>query len=238
MSKILAIDASSEACSVALLNGSDITDKYQIAPREHAKLLLPMVEELLAQSQLSLSQLDAIACHVGPGAFTGIRIAVSVAQGLAYGVNIATIGLSSLANLAINGYNKNAKKQWLCAIDARMSEVYFAGYQMTQQGSIELISPEIVVAPNVIDFSQLKQQFDFSQVGLIGSGWEVYADQMFCHGLQESQFIANAYPSAKYGLKQAEEYLNQGITLKPEALQPVYLRNNVAKKSKKAASSL
>ncbi len=82
MAKFLSIDASTEACSVALQNGDEITERYQLAPRQHANLLLPMVEELLAESQLSINQLDALACQVGPGAFTGIRIAVSGAQGL------------------------------------------------------------------------------------------------------------------------------------------------------------
>jgi len=227
MSKILTLDASTEACSVALINETEVTERYQLAPRQHAKLLLPMVEELLAGSQLKLNQLDAIACSVGPGAFTGIRIAVSVAQGLAYGANLPTIALSSLANLAALGFAKTAQKEWLCAIDARMNEVYFAGYKIND-GIPQLIENEQVVKPNGIEINDI--ELTLSTVGLIGSGWPAYADSMYSNGLSEAQLLADCYPSAKYGLSQAQALLNNNVILAPEELQPTYLRNNVAVK--------
>ena len=231
MTKILAIDASTEACSVALLNGDEITERYQLAPREHAKLLLPMVDELLSDSDLRLSQLDAIACNTGPGAFTGIRIAVSVAQGLAYGANLPTIGLSSLANLALNGYDQSNKQYWLTAIDARMNEVYFSAYQINN-GEIVSVSTEEVIPPSEIKFGELLAKVDQNSLGLIGSGWQAYADGMFVQGLSKQLLLEDNFPSAKYAFNEAKLALQNNKLLKPEDLQPTYLRNNVAKKAK------
>lgn len=238
MPKILSIDASTEACSVALLNEQERTKRYQFAPRKHAQLLLPMVEELLAESELNLNQLDAVACHVGPGAFTGIRIAVSVAQGIAYGADLATISLSSLANLACIGHSKTQQTDWLCAIDARMGEVYFAHYQINQQQVPVLVDEELVIAPDNIDFQLLNNQIDLDKTGLIGSGWAAYEDYFFnpegvsdkVVRLNKQLLQANYYPDAFHSLSLAEYKWQQGEVSTAEALQPVYLRNNVAVK--------
>ncbi len=234
MSKILSIDASADACSVALLNGQETTDRYELAPRQHAKRLLPMVEELLSDSQMGLNQLDAIACNVGPGAFTGIRIAVSVAQGLAYGAGLPTISLSSLANLAAMGFVKtslenNPKTDWLCAIDARMAEIYFAAFKI-EAGLPVLLQPELVLAPELVDFNQLRNLVEFSQVGIIGSGWAEYSETLYNNEISGQLLVPDCFPSALYGLKQAEQLLLSKQILSPERLQPTYLRNNVAKK--------
>lgn len=235
MTRILSIDASTDACSVALLNGDEITECFELAPREHARLLLPMVEKLLGNSGLKLSQLDAIACNVGPGAFTGIRIAVSVAQGLAYGASLPTISLSTLANLAASGFAKNGNKSWLCAIDARMQEIYFAAFIIGDGALPELIGREQVIAPNLLDLKMLEHSLSLEQAGLIGSGWEAYKEILLAKipsstGTNRQLFKQNSYPSAQYGLGQAKASFDQGLLLKPEALQPVYLRNNVAVK--------
>lgn len=232
MSKILSIDASTEACSVALLNGKEATDSYELAPRQHAKRLLPMIEDLLSKSQIGLNQLDAIACNVGPGAFTGIRIAVSVAQGLAYGAGLPTISLSSLANLAALGYaktmtNNKPKTDWLCAIDARMSEVYFAAYKI-EAGLPVLIETEMVIAPESIDFSLYQSEFSFEQMGLIGNAWPEYSEALYNGVITDDLLLPDCLPSAIHSLKQAEEMLQTGKVLSPELLQPTYLRNNVA----------
>jgi tRNA threonylcarbamoyladenosine biosynthesis protein TsaB len=232
MTRILALDASTEACSVALLNGDEVTERYELAPRKHAQLLLPMVKSLLADSHLGLNQLDAIACNVGPGAFTGIRIAVSVAQGLSFGANLPAIGVSSLSNLAALGYSETGNSEWLCAIDARMSEVYFAGYKI-RNGLPQIIDHEKVIAPSKIDYTNY-QTISFNQCQLIGSGWSEYAKELYINGLNESQLLLGCYPRAKFSLKLAQAQYNQKKLLAPQDLQPIYLRNNVAvKKSAK-----
>ena len=230
MTRIICIDASTEACSAALLNGDEVTERFQIAPRQHARLLLPMVDELLQQSDLKLNQLDAIACHTGPGAFTGIRIAVSVAQGLAYGANLPTISVSSLANLAQQAVLVNAEAEYWCAIDARMQEVYFAVYKANQQKLVEIKGDECVIAPEQIDFNELIDSSAAQQRILTGSGWEAYQDTLNFEDNDFSQQLINQLPRAKFGLPIAEDcFTNQKIQA-PELLQPCYLRNNVAVK--------
>jgi len=235
MTRILAIDASTEACSVALLNDGEITDRYQLAPREHAQLLLPMVDELLAQSGLTLTQLDAIACHVGPGAFTGIRIAVSVAQGLAFSANLPTIALSTLANLACRGHHSNPFAHWCCAIDARMSEIYYAEFKVESAGLAIPTGVEVVISPlKLVQQPQLTGQQP-AQIGLIGNGWAAYAEQLlkktaFSGVAETGNLLSDSLPSARFGLTMAEHKLIQKELLEPHQLQPVYLRNQVAVK--------
>ncbi len=233
MAKILLIDASTEACSIALLNESEITEKYQLAPRQHASLLLPQIKQLLNDSDINLSQLDAIACNIGPGAFTGIRIAVSVAQGLAFGADLPAIGLSSLNNLAYLGAQlKPNIRYWLSAIDARMNEVYLGAY-IINGFSTDLIAEPIVVPPNKIAWHSLFNKANASDFGLIGSGWRAYEEVLFNDtSVEQKQIIDDCFPKASCGLRQAEQYLQAGKICEPEFLQPMYLRNNVADKKK------
>ena len=240
MTRILAIDASTEACSVALFNDNEITDRHQLAPREHARLLLPMIDELLARSELTLSQLDAIACHVGPGAFTGIRIAVSVAQGLAFAANLPTIALSTLANLACQGHQSTPIAHWYCAIDARMSEIYYAEFSVDSKALALPSGNEIVVPPLALVEQKQTQQtepggYQPAQTGLIGNGWVAYKDQLlqksvFSEVVREGVLLSDCLPSARFGLEMAKDKLFKKDLLEPQALQPVYLRNQVAAK--------
>jgi tRNA threonylcarbamoyladenosine biosynthesis protein TsaB len=252
MTRILSIDASTEACSVALLNHGEKTQHYQVAPQQHAKLLLPMVDELLSDSGLALNQLDAIACHVGPGAFTGVRIAVSAVQGLAYGANLPAISLSSLICMALMGFAKTGKKNWLCAIDARMQEVYFSAVSVQSSDDICLSYKEagefkeVVVAPENLDAEAIQFQFEGESIGLVGSGWQAYEALFFEQKASNSAKLAEqtlkkspfnrallfeeVYPNALYSLDYAAKLFKQNQWLKPEELQPVYVRNPVFKR--------
>ena len=268
MTRILSIDASTEACSVALLNQGEKTQRYQIAPQQHAKLLLPMVDELLTESALSLNQLDAIACHVGPGAFTGIRIAVSAAQGLAYGANLPTIAISSLTNMALMGFAKTGKPHWLCAIDARMQEVYFSAvsvnasnevtlayFSESQEKAKEIVSPAEAIDFERVDFGTVDFESNgferkddntnnaalIDNIGLVGSGWQAYESAFFeqkslnstkisHQALNKTHLIEDLYPQAQYSLDYAEALFKKNQWLKPEELQPVYVRNPVFKR--------
>jgi len=209
-----------------------------------------MIEELLSESELTLSQLDAIACHVGPGAFTGVRIAVSAAQGLAYGADLPTLSLSTLTNLALSGFAKTGQKNWLCAIDARMQEVYFSAVSVNASDQVSLLShqeqepEESVIAPDQLDFDSLfSDQLDLN-IGLIGSGWLAYEAIFFeqkssnsakigkqC--LNKTQLFEQAYPQAIYSLEYAESLFKQNQWLEPAKLQPSYVRTPVFKRSKK-----
>ncbi|PCI66501.1 MAG: tRNA (adenosine(37)-N6)-threonylcarbamoyltransferase complex dimerization subunit type 1 TsaB [Gammaproteobacteria bacterium] len=226
MSKILAIDSSTEACSVALLLDGKVFKRFQLAPRKHAELLLPMVDDILKQADVSLVELDAIACCVGPGAFTGLRIAVSVAQGLAFASNLPCIAFSSLEMLAIRAFKKTKANICLSAIDARMKEVYFAIFERLDDGNAKLVGSERVIDPLEIEF----RNWDINaQAVKIGNGWSEYE---FNHSIKQLNTIEllDQFPHAVDMLDIAESALNANKLLKPELLQPIYIRNNVAKK--------
>lgn len=235
MSKILAIDSSTEACSVALLNEENIVKRFEIAPRKHAELLLPMVDSVLKEGDIALNQLDAVACCVGPGAFTGLRIAISVAQGLAYAANLPCIAISSLQTLAAEAFSQSERSICLSSIDARMQEVYFAGFKRGANDLPEEIHPQQVIgAENIIldpAFTTERESLveGKSELVKVGTGWEVYQHAAMIESLN-AQLLPIKFPNAEMMLAIADDHYLKGELLKPEFLQPVYLRNDVAKK--------
>jgi len=167
MTVILALDTSTPACSVALNIDGVVLEDFRMAPRLHNDLILPMVDQILSQASLSLSDLDAIAFGRGPGSFTGLRISAGVVQGLAFGVNLPVIPVSTLAALSLEGFQKTGKNNWLAALDARMGEIYMGGYSVNKvDGRYEIHSliSESVAKPNELP------AFTTGFEG-IGSGW-------------------------------------------------------------------
>ena len=130
--KILAIETATEACSAALYNDGEIICRYELAPRKHTQLILPMMDAILEEAGVTRSSLDAIAFGRGPGAFTGLRIAVGIAQGLALAVDKPVIPISTLGAMAqqvletTSNVINSAEAAFIPAIDARMGEVYWA----------------------------------------------------------------------------------------------------------------
>ena len=220
--KILALDTATEACSAALLSGDSVYERHEVAPRRHAELILPMVDGLLAEAGLGLNDLDAITFGRGPGAFTGIRIAAGVTQGLALGAGLPVIPLSSLATLAQGVMNKSATL--LPAIDARMEEIYWAAYASTQDGLVRLISEEQVTPPNAVRVPADKQIFG------VGSGWETYGATLEgLLGRQITGVAPESFPLAKDMLPLAVKEFNDNRCVTAEQALPVYLRDNVVK---------
>ena len=144
--KILAVDTATEACSAALLVGDKLFSRWEEAPRDHTRKILPMVQAVLDDAGISLSDLDAIAFGRGPGSFTGVRIGIGVAQGLAFGAGVPLIGISTLAAMAQGAYRLDGAEQVLTAIDARMNEVYFGRYELID-GRMQLVGDEVVSEP-------------------------------------------------------------------------------------------
>ena len=140
---LLALETATEACSAALAVDGDIRERFEVAPRGHSELILPMVDELMAEADISIEQVDAIAFGRGPGAFTGLRIAVGVTQGIAFGADLPVVPVSTLAALA-QGSESNSV---LAAIDARMDEVYWGAYQRSSAGLMTLCGEEAVIPP-------------------------------------------------------------------------------------------
>lgn len=146
--KILAIDTSTEACSAALLCGNKIYNRFIIAARQHTKFILPMISEVLTEAQLELSELDAIAFGCGPGSFTGVRLAASVTQGIAFAKNLPVVKISSLRALAQEIFVESEKERVLIAQDARMQEIYLGEYQVDAAGIMQAVMPDRLLASN------------------------------------------------------------------------------------------
>ncbi len=227
--KILAIETATEACSAALLNDDSITFRFDLAPREHTKLILPMMDEVLKQSDVTLKDVDAIAFGRGPGAFTGLRIAAGVAQGAALSVDIPVVPVSTLAALAMQVNDTKNEAVIFAALDARMGEVYWGAFRI-KEGCIQTVEDEQVSSPKIMLGSVKKYQ----QVIAIGPGWDAYNDQLIIDKpLENITYIPNALPSAEQVAQLAQGMITNGDAVPAEDAQPVYLRNNVAKKSTK-----
>jgi len=216
--KLIALDTSTEACSAALNCDNEISFRYELAPRRHAELILPMIDSLLAEAQLSLNELDAIAFACGPGAFTGLRIAAGVTQGLAYSSGLPVIPVSTLATLA---QGSRGKAEFIAAaIDARMNEVYFGLYKSAD--IVEPIEPDMVDRPE-----NIKARINGQCYGT-GTGWSSYSSTLSVHfGRKLSGFDGNQYPTAENTAKIAMAYYKVGRMISAAEVAPVYLRNKV-----------
>ncbi len=222
--KILALDTATESCSAALYQDGGIISRYQLAPRKHSQLILKMIDELMQEAGVKLSNLDAIAFGRGPGAFMGVRIAAGVVQGLAFAQDLPVIPVSNLLAIAAEARYQTGAENILCAIDARMSEVYWAAYQFNKTGSWENIVDECVCSP---------QRVIYPNKGIwlgAGTGWGSYADRLSMAAINLKTILPACLPSATAIVHLAVKDYQQGRTVVAAEAQPVYLRNNVAKK--------
>lgn len=214
---LLAIDTATECCSAALWIDGKLTHRSTIQPRLHAELILPFVDVLLTDANISKSELQGIVVGQGPGAFTGVRIGVAVAQGLALALDIPVVPVSNLQTLAFSAYKKlntNEKKIILVATDARMNEVYWAKY-LCQYKNIQLLSDEKVGAASTVDLLDI--------CAYIGSGFSVYPELELFAKNQQIPYETNIYSSAKDMLLMVNEDFSQ-LAVSIEDIEPVYLR--------------
>jgi tRNA threonylcarbamoyladenosine biosynthesis protein TsaB len=224
---ILAIETSAQFCSVALSVNDNLTEQHQLSPMSQAQCVLPIIDELLRAEHIPLKQLDVIAVGVGPGSFTGIRLAVSVAQGLGYALGIRIIPISSLAAAAQAAYQAQGLKNLYVAIDARMQEVYAARYQVNEEdGCVVLIGEECVCSPSHL----LKVPADETFWYGIGNAWEVYADQC---PFALAGYDTHQWPRASALIPLALASIKKKAWLLPSEALPVYLRDKVAIKRDK-----
>ncbi len=237
MTRILAIDTSGAACSVALLQGQAIDQRFELAPRDHTRLIMPMVDDLLRQHALELSQLNAIAFGRGPGSFTGLRISAAVVQGLAFGAGLPVLGVSSLAAIAQGMYEQSAADAGALALvcmDARMGEVYFACYSRSGDG-VALCGEEQLLRPADLHLSPVLAGGKIAF--LLGSGWQ-YGELMpgfSTTGLAPA--VLDALPQARHIAQLGKLMWQRGEVIAAEQVEPVYLREQVAwKKAGQTAS--
>ena len=221
--KLLALDTSSNACSVALQVSDDIRAKHVVEPRAHTKILMPMISELLAESGLSVNRLDAIVLGNGPGSFIGMRIGASVAQGLCFGGGIGVVPVSSLAAVACQVFAENDIERVVVAQDARMNEVYLGRFEKAEEGLPVAIGDETIAA-----VGELPVPGDNCAVA--GGGWERYPALLAANSRWISSRIPIDFPHARYLLRPGATAVSDGKTIAPETLIPAYLRTKVAEK--------
>lgn len=224
--KLLAIDTSSDACSVALSVDDRVISRFDIVPRRHAEVLLPMIDELMLEAGMKVSQLDVLAMACGPGAFTGLRVAAGVVQGLAFSADLPVALVSTLTALAQRGWREQGARQVLAGFDARLQEVYWSACRLNADGFMIPDYQELVCRPENIPVPDSN-----GWLGL-GSAWQTYGD-VLSTGLGDrcQQWQGDYYPHAiDVALLGGRAYENGQYVDAVHAL-PVYLRNNVAKKS-------
>ncbi len=195
---------------------------------QQAQLILPMIDSLLNAKKIKLNQLDAIAFGCGPGSFTGIRVATSIAQGMGYALDIPLVPISSLAALAQTAYNDLNWQHILAAVDARIQEVYWGFYQVNSQGLVELQDKEGMGTPE--NLSQILQKQGPENWQGAGNAWEIYAKQLV---IQPVIINTSHLPTADAIIQLARPRVERQEWCAPHEVLPVYLRDEVATKAKK-----
>ena len=227
---ILAIDTATEACSVALQhNGTRIT-RFEICPQQHSQRLLPMVDEVLKEANITLNDLDLLAFGRGPGSFTGVRIATGMIQGLALGTGLKVAGISTLEAMAVETAAKINDESALIAVasDARMDEVYFAVYSHTPDGVNRIIDEQVCPPEMALEQLDSMDQEVSKKIVTAGTGWTAYE--------KLSEWRANtcgesheevSLPNAEYMLSLASKAQETGDVFDAVNVEPVYLRDKV-----------
>ena len=210
MTTILAFETATNACSVALLHQGVVYERFEIAPRQHTALLLPMIAELLERQELSRADLDVIAFGRGPGSFMGTRLATGVAQGLAYALDKPVVSVSTLQIIAQTAYETHGTDYAVAAWDARMGEMYWGVYQL-QDGIMTSVSPDALSAP--ADLPELPKE-----AVLVGNAWSVY-------GLDSA--YPDCYPRASALLTIAHRQVSLGHVESAFSVEPIYIRDKV-----------
>jgi len=235
MSVILSIETASSSCSAALSVNGEISSRSEVGNNIHSAFLLSMVDSLLSDAGLSPQSLDAVVVGQGPGSFTGLRIGVGVGQGLAYGADCPMIGISSLDALALQAASNTSlttEQTIIAMLDARMGEVYWCEYKQADQGVLA-IGDIRVSAPADVLSSNAKES-----TCVIGNAWQVYAGQFssLTHdGIVDCGLV---YPSATSLLVLGDKMYTQKEWVLAADFMPIYVRNDVAKKSAKKLPGL
>ncbi|SFH92046.1 tRNA (adenosine(37)-N6)-threonylcarbamoyltransferase complex dimerization subunit type 1 TsaB [Modicisalibacter xianhensis] len=224
MSTLLALDASSSACSCAVWHKGEVTSRFALTPREHTRRLMPMIDEVLAEAGLQPDDLDALAYGRGPGSFTGLRIAAGVAQGLAFGLDRPLLGVSTLEALALAAHRRYHLRYVIPALDARMNEIYVAAYHC-QDGSLNRVLDEAVMPPDRLRVPSDRQDADWCGVG---SGWTLWEAMPTLVQAALSQRLPDMQPDAADMVRLAAKAFDAGEGQAAHEVIPVYLRDQVA----------
>ncbi|MDG1733575.1 MAG: tRNA (adenosine(37)-N6)-threonylcarbamoyltransferase complex dimerization subunit type 1 TsaB [Thalassotalea sp.] len=222
----LAIDASTEACSVALEIAGQVYSRYEFSPQSHSLLLLPMVDEVLKEAGVKLAQLDGLIYGRGPGSFTGVRIGVGVAQGLAYSADLNVVGVSTLQTMAQQAFIKSGDKHVIAAIDARMSEAYCGLFALDDNELMQPLKAEAVIKPDTVA-DYITSTTESALTG-VGSAWAAYSEQLANTQAQVSVNAGVLFPNAIAMLALGKAEFTKGNSVAPEHAEPVYVRDTVS----------
>lgn len=228
--KLLAIDTSSLACSVALKAGAKVYEQHEEQEREHTRLLTPMIKRVLSEAGVALADLDAIVLGNGPGSFIGMRIGASVAQGLAYGAGLKIIPVSSMAAVAAQVFAETDANEVVIAQDAHMTEVYLGAYC---RGDANL--PELLFAERLHGQQSIEELDPSGAAGRVaaGFGWQRYPEFAALNEPLIGSRSNALYPKARYLLPLGAIALQNGESVDPQDLMPAYLRDKVAEKPRR-----
>ena len=216
---LLAVDTASEACAVGVSAGGRHFTRFELTPRRHTECVLPWCDELLAQAGIGKGDLNGSAVGIGPGAFTGVRLAVSLAQGMALALELPVVPVSTLACIA---QAQNHDGPIAVLMDARMGECYVGFYQKTD-GIVSAIAAERLLKPE-----QIHLPFDADWIG-VGSALSSYAAQLPQSLMAAFKHTdATCLPQPEALLQLAEYGFRQGSAVPPECIEPAYLRDKVA----------
>ena len=223
--KILALDTATEACSAALYIDGEIQQQCKMAPREHTQLILQQAQTLLDAAGLKITQLDGLAFGRGPGSFTGVRIATSVVQGMAFGADLPVVPVSTLAAMAQQMVQQHDATHVISAIDARMGGIYAGCYERDAAGLMRLIGVEALSAPVECVLPNAHHWIG------AGTGWQTHGVALQQRlGERVTHIYPDVWPQAGSIVLLAADDLARGLSVSAEQAQPVYLRNDVAKK--------
>lgn len=217
---ILALDTATEACSVALSYQGNISTVDELSPRTHTQRILPMIDELLQKAGITINHVDTLVFGRGPGSFTGVRVGVGIAQGLALGANLPVVGVSNLLTMAEQAYQQLGAKEVVALIDARMGEVYFAQYLHDENGWHTVVNEQVCSPESAITQIQTTKQ-----LAVVGTGWSAY--RQFTEAGLDVICTEITLPSAQFMLALAQSEIEQGNTQSAFEIEPVYLRNEV-----------
>lgn len=219
--RVLALDAATEACSVALLQEGEVIARSIESGKSNAARILSMTEEVMAEGQISLSMLDAIAASIGPGAFTGVRITVAVAQGLAFGAGLRVVPVTTLEALALQVLGDTGGRALAC-LDARMGEVYWGCFVADAALGVIAGGAPRVGPPAGVLLEPAGRYFG------IGRGFSAYPDLAKIPGLSIDPVQSKALPNAREIARLGALRLTAGLEVDPADLKPLYLRDKVA----------
>jgi tRNA threonylcarbamoyladenosine biosynthesis protein TsaB len=224
MTGILAIDTSTEACSVAVYDGEVCRDVYEVTPRKHSQRLFTMLQALLPHGRLREQGIDAIAYSCGPGSFTGLRIAAGAVQGLAYSNGLPAVAVSTLAlqaQTALRLGQLDPSRTILSMIDARINEVYFAACGF-RNGLATLLHPPVACPPAAVEADTT-----MSDIYAIGSGSRFHSDLPEALRARIASCLPDLLPSARDLVPLALDAVRRGDTQRAEEVQPLYVRDEV-----------